>query len=140
LAGEVNSAMPEWVIGKISEALNQLRLPIAGSRVLVLGIAYKKNVDDMRESPSVEIMELLRDRGAEIAYSDDFVPKFPVMREHSFDLESTELSAQTIQSYDCVVLATDHDTFDYELIQKNARVIVDTRGHYPAGLENVVKA
>lgn len=82
LAGEVNSSMPEWVIGKIADALNRNRKSIAGSKILLLGIAYKKNVDDMRESPSVEIMELLRARGAEISYSDPYVPVFPKMREH----------------------------------------------------------
>lgn len=140
LAGEVNSAMPEWVVGKVAEALNRQKKAIAGSRILVLGIAYKKNVDDMRESPSVEIMELLRDRGAEIAYSDPYVPSFPKMREHTFDLASVELTEASVAGYDCVLLATDHKDFDYEMIGRAARVVVDTRGVFPASQTNVVKA
>lgn len=140
LAGEVNSAMPEWVIGKVADALNRRRKAIYGSRILVLGIAYKKNVDDMRESPSVEIMELLRERGAEVAYTDPYVPVFPKMREHSFKLSSVELTEASIAAYDCIVLATDHQDFDYELIGRAAQIIVDTRGIYPATQENVIKA
>ena len=92
LAGEINSAMPEYVIAKITGALNDAQKAIRGSRILVLGIAYKKNVDDMRESPSVIIMEKLRDLGAELAYSDPHVAVFPKMREHHFDLDSVEIN------------------------------------------------
>lgn len=140
LAGEVNSGMPEWVIGKVADALNKQRKAIFGSRVLVLGIAYKKNVDDMRESPSVELMELLRDRGAEISYTDPYVPVFPRMREHNFKLSSIELNESVIAQFDCVILATDHQDFDYDLIGRAAQLIVDTRGVYPATQDNVVKA
>lgn len=140
LAGEVNSAMPEWVMGKLSGALNQQQKSIKGSRVLVLGIAYKKNVDDMRESPSVELMELLRDRGALVEYSDPFVPVFPKMREHHFDLRSVLLDAKRIASYDCVLLATDHNAFDYEMIGSHAQLIIDTRGRFQDPTHNVVRA
>ena len=140
LAGEINSAMPEYVIAKITGALNDAQKAIRGSRILVLGIAYKKNVDDMRESPSVIIMEKLRDLGAELAYSDPHVAVFPKMREHHFDLSSLELSAEKIASFDCVLLATDHDRFDYGLIKHNARLIVDTRGRYIDAAAHIVKA
>lgn len=140
LAGEVNSGMPDWVVAKVASALNTRKKAINGSRVLVLGIAYKKNVDDMRESPSVFLMEKLRDLGAEVAYSDPHVPVFPRMREHHFDLESTELSAASLASFDCVLLATDHDKFDYALIKVNAKLIVDTRGKFLEPADHIVRA
>ncbi len=140
LAGEVNTAMPQWVVDKTSQALNQKRKAINGSRILVLGIAYKKNVDDMRESPAVELMELFKNKGAEVAYSDPHVPVFPKMREYSFSLSSTDISAGNISEFDAVVLATDHDLFDYKLIQEHAEIVVDTRGKYSPALENIVKA
>jgi UDP-N-acetyl-D-glucosamine dehydrogenase len=140
LAGEINSSMPEWVISKIAGALNERSKAIKGSRVLVLGIAYKKNVDDMRESPAVVLMEMLRERGAEVAYSDPHVPIFPRMRRHWFDLSSVALTPAGVAEYDCVVVATNHDDFDYELIKRHARLIVDTRGVYLEPAANVVKA
>ncbi|MGZ5200133.1 MAG: nucleotide sugar dehydrogenase [Telluria sp.] len=140
LAGEINSDMPHWVVGKVTDALNQRGRSVMGSRVLVLGIAYKKNVEDMRESPSVELMELLRDKGAQVDYSDPHVPVFPRMREHSFNLSSVELTPQSIASYDVVLLATAHNGFDYDLIRQYANLIVDTRGVYLERLPNVVKA
>jgi len=140
LAGEINSAMPEWVVGKVAGALNERGKAIKGSHILILGIAYKKNVDDMRESPAVELMEILKKKGAELAYSDPFVPVFPRMREHYFDLRSITVSPQSLKDYDCVLLATNHDSFDYDLIKKHARLIVDTRGVYLDPAPNVVKA
>lgn len=140
LAGEINGDMPQWVANKVSNTLNERDRAIKGSKILVLGIAYKKNVDDMRESPSVKLMEILRSKGAEIAYSDPHVPVFPKMREHHFDLESVELTPESIASYDLLLLATNHSAFDYNLIQKYAKVIVDTRGVYPNGSPNVVKS
>lgn len=140
LAGEINSNMPEWVVDKITAALNARERSIKGSRILVLGIAYKKNVDDMRESPSVALMELLQAKGATIAYSDSWVPVFPKMREHHFNLSSIELTPESIASYDLVLVATNHDVFDYKMIQKHAQLIVDTRGVYLEPAANVVKA
>jgi UDP-N-acetyl-D-glucosamine dehydrogenase len=140
LAGEINHAMPEWVINKLTQALNDRGRPIKGSRCLMLGIAYKKNVDDMRESPAVRLMELLVERGAIVEYSDPHVPVFPPMREHRFDLRSVPLSAEMLASYDVVLLATNHDAVDYALVQKHARLIVDTRGVYLEPAPNVVKA
>ena len=140
LAGEINSGMPQWVVGKIIDALNERGRAIKGSRVLVLGIAYKKNVDDMRESPAVALMELLAGRGAQVHYSDPHVPVFPKMRKHHFDLKSVPLTPETITSYDLVLLATNHDSFDYALIQKHGKLIVDTRGVYLEPAANVVRA
>ncbi len=140
LAGEVNTNMPRWVVGKTMDALNERGRSLKGAKVLVLGIAYKKNVDDMRESPAVELMELLRDKGAMVEYSDPHVPVFPKMREHSFDLKSVDLSPALIARYDLVLLATDHTKFDYDMLQKHAKLIVDTRGVYLDPCENVIKA
>lgn len=140
LAGEVNSSMPDYVISKVASALNSAKKAINGCRILVLGIAYKKNVDDMRESPSVVLMEKLRDLGAEVEYSDPHIPKFPKMREHHFDLSSVALSAETLICFDCILLATNHDKFDYDMIKLHAKLIVDARGQYLEPAVNIVKA
>lgn len=140
LAGEINSSMPTWVVGKLRDALNERMRAIKGSRILVLGIAYKKNVDDMRKSPSVLIMEQLRDLGALVDYSDHHVPVFPKMREHAFNLRSVPLTPETLETYDAVLIATDHDGVDYERVKRHARLIVDTRGVYREPAGNIVKA
>lgn len=140
LAGEINRDMPEWVVAKIADALNDRQKSLKGSRILALGIAYKRDVDDMRESPSVFVMEHLRDRGAIVEYSDPNVPVFPKMREHRFDLASVELTPEVIASYDAVVVLTDHSDFDYAAILEHADMIVDTRGKYREAHSKVVKA
>lgn len=140
LSGEVNRAMPEYVLSKLIDGLNDSGKALKGSRILVLGIAYKKNVDDMRESPSVEIMELIEAKGGIVAYSDPHVQVFPKMREHHFELSSEALTADNLACFDAVVLATDHDKFDYELIEQHARLIVDSRGKYRVPAEHIIKA
>jgi len=140
LAGEVNSNMPEWVISKLTDALNARRKSVRESRVLVLGIAYKKNVDDPRESPAVEIMELLREKGARVAYSDPYFPMFPKMREHDFNLRSQPCTPTSLRRYDVVLIATNHALFDYAMVKKHARLIVDTRGVYQKPARNLVIA
>ena len=140
LAGEVNASMPKWVVAKVTDALNNISLPVKGSKILVLGIAYKKNVDDMRESPSVELMQLLREKGAVIEYSDPYVPTFPNMRKYEFDLRSVDLTKDVVGSYDCVLLATDHDSFDYGMLENTAKLLVDTRGRYKEPRENIIRA
>jgi UDP-N-acetyl-D-glucosamine dehydrogenase len=140
LSGEVNRAMPEYVVGKLMDGLNDRSKSLKGSRVLVLGIAYKKNVDDMRESPSVEIMEMIEAKGGVVAYSDPHVPVFPTMREHHFELSSEVLTAENLASFDAVVLATDHSRFDYELIRKHAKLLVDSRGKYRLPEAHIIKA
>lgn len=140
LAGEINTAMPDWVVGKIMDALNERGKAIKNARILLLGIAYKKNVDDMRESPSVELMEKMQKKGATVHYSDPHVPVFPPMRKHHFDLASVKLTAETLQGYDCVLIATNHDAFDYDLIKAHSRLIVDTRGVYRQPFATLVRA
>ena len=141
LAGEINIQMPDWVISKVVEALNNQGKALKGSKVLVLGIAYKKNIDDTRESPAAELMEILQDKGAIIFYSDPHIPVFPQKRDYHFDLRSIEINVDTLSQMDCVLLATDHDHFDYDFIQKNSVLIVDTRGRYRHKcFANVIKA
>lgn len=140
LAGEVNTNMPHWVVERLVDALNNRGKSLKDAKILVLGIAYKKNVDDMRESPSVELMEIMRDKGASISYSDPHVPVFPKMREHNFELSSVTLTPAVIAAHDCILIATDHAKFDYEMIRKNADLIVDSRGVYRDPADNVVRA
>ena len=140
LAGEVNEAMPAYVVAKIADALNSKGKTLNGSNILILGIAYKMNVDDMRESPSITIMEMLQEKGAVLAYSDPHVPAFPKLRDHHFDLESVTLTAESLASYDAVVLATEHSLFDYDLIKNHASLIIDTRGKYRDDSPSIVKA
>lgn len=140
LAGEVNSAMPDWVVGQVMDALNERGKALKDARVLVLGIAYKKNVDDMRESPSVELIEKLLKKGAIVEYSDPHVPVFPKMRRYLFDMKSVDLSANDLSIYDCILIATNHDAFDYDYILNKASLIVDTRGVYRAPTPHVVSA
>jgi len=140
LAGEINHQMPAWVVGKVAAALNGQRKAVNGSRILVLGLAYKKNVDDTRESPSVEIIEQLVALGADVDYSDPHVPRFPKMRRYQFDLESVMLTQESLAGYDAVVVATHHDGFDYALIREHARLIVDARGMYRDPAPHIVRA
>jgi UDP-N-acetyl-D-glucosamine dehydrogenase len=128
LAGEVNSAMPRWVVGKVTAALNSAAKAVRDSRILMLGIAYKKNVDDVRESPSVEIMQQLQDLGATVEYCDPYFPAFPKMRQYRFDLRSRALTPETLAEFDCVVIGVDHDCFDYDLVLRHSQLLVDTRG------------
>jgi UDP-N-acetyl-D-glucosamine dehydrogenase len=140
LAGEVNSAMPRWVVGKVTKALNSVSKAVNGSRILMLGLAYKKNVDDIRESPSVEIMEQLRQLGAAVEYCDPYFPVWPGMRHYDFDLASRDFDEATLREFDCVVIATDHDLFDYDLVRRAARLVVDTRGRIRQPLPHVFRA
>lgn len=140
LAGEVNSAMPAYVVSKVAAGLNEHGKAVRGSAILVLGIAYKPNVGDTRESPAAEIMQVLEDLGADVKYSDPYVPRFPAMRRYSFELDSVEPTAERLATFDCVIIATDHDSFDYDLIHQHARLIVDTRGRYRENSGTVVKA
>jgi UDP-N-acetyl-D-glucosamine dehydrogenase len=141
LAGEINASMPDYVVSRLVSALNSSGKSLSGAKILALGIAYKRDADDMRESPSVFVMEKLRDWGAVVSYSDSNVPVFPKMRGHQFDLRSVPLSPETIASYDAVVLLTDHTDFDYEMIRQNARLLIDTRGKYRGQpYDNVARA
>ena len=132
LAGDVNSGMPHWVFNKIVDALNAREKPIKNSKILILGVAYKRDVDDMRESPSLEIMELLQEKGAFLSYSDPYVSVIPKLRQHHFEMNSVELTESSISSYDCVVLVTAHSVFDYDLIARHAQLVIDTRAAFKA--------
>ncbi|MBU3684146.1 MAG: nucleotide sugar dehydrogenase [Phycisphaerales bacterium] len=127
LAGEVNTAMPHYVVDRTQGALNDDRKSVKGARVLVMGVAYKKNIDDSRESPSAEIIELLRDRGAEVTYHDPFIPTYPSMRRYRIDLKSVPLTPDTLRATDCVLILTDHDAVDYGMLSEHATLVVDTR-------------
>jgi UDP-N-acetyl-D-glucosamine dehydrogenase len=139
LAGEINSSMPHYVIARTAEALNNVEKSVKGSKILVLGIAYKKNVDDTRESPSIEIIHLLKGMGAKVDYSDPFAPTFPKKRDYDLDMKSVELTAATLATYDCVLVSTNHDKFDYELINKHSKMIIDTRGVYKTS-DRIIRA
>ena len=139
LAGEINTNMPKYVVQKVGEALNSVGKSINGSRILILGLAYKKNVDDTRESPSLVIMDNLIGMGANIQYSDPYLPKSPKTRKFNYDLTSVELSVENIKSFDLLLLLTNHDDFNYNLIEKYAKLLVDTRGKYKAS-EKIVTA
>jgi UDP-N-acetyl-D-glucosamine dehydrogenase len=124
LAGHVNSAMPEYVVTRTAEALNSARKPVSGSRVHVLGVAYKRDVDDMRESPALDIIELLKRRGAVVTYTDPFVP---LLRHGPIDLASISIDAAVDAGTDCALIVTDHRAFDYPAIAAAFPLVVDTR-------------
>jgi len=142
LAGEVNVAMPRWVVDKLQQALNDRGRALSGSQVMVLGLAYKRDVDDPRESPAFELLELLTERGAQVSYHDPYVPRMPAMRSWPRlpTLDSTPLDEQTLLAQDAVLIATDHRTIDYARLARLAPLIIDTRGVYREPLPNVVKA
>lgn len=146
LAGEINATMPGYVIKKLRQSMDKrFKKGINGSRILVLGIAYKKDVDDMRESPSVILYEKLIERGAVAEYHDPVIPEIPYMREHAnlAGLKSVPITPESVASYDAVVIATEHTDVDYEMLVKNAKLIVDTRNaiaHHNIESDNVVKA
>ncbi|HEU5177666.1 MAG TPA: nucleotide sugar dehydrogenase [Burkholderiales bacterium] len=140
LAGEINAAMPVWVLGKVTDALNARGKSVRGSRILVLGVAYKKNVDDLRESPALELMKLLAEKGARVQFSDPHVAALRWSVHEGVPVEGVKAGAALLADQDLVLLATDHDAFDYELILKHSPLIVDTRGRYLEPAANVVKA
>ena len=127
LAGEVNSAMPRYVVSRATKGLNQLGKAVRGSRILVCGIAYKPDIDDVRETPAAEIIQLLADLGADVCYHDPHVPHFPRMRRHDFHMDSVELTKKTLHECDCVLIVTNHQVIDWQLIAQEAKLIVDTR-------------
>lgn len=140
VAGEMNQYMPNWVVSIVSDALNERGKPIRNARILILGIAYKKNVDDMRESPATMIMQILKDKGALIEFSDPYFNEFPQIRNYDFNLKNVNLTPESISDFDAVVLITDHDDFDYEMIIQNSKLVIDTRGAYQEERQNLIKA
>jgi UDP-N-acetyl-D-glucosamine dehydrogenase len=140
LAGEINSGMPQWVVHKVIDALNHHGKPIKQSKVQVLGIAYKKNVDDVRESPAIRVMEILAKKHAIVSYSDPYLPTFPKMREHHFNLKSQPITVETLAEQDAVIITTAHDLFDFNFIREHANLIIDTRGVYHHSDPKVIRA
>ena len=130
LAGEINTYQPYYVVERSMEILNQFKKPLNGSKVLILGASYKKDIDDMRESPSLKLIEILRERGAEVDYSDSYVPKLPKTRRYDYEMESVSLTAETVSRYDLIIVSTDHSNFDYKMIAENANLIIDTRNAF----------
>ncbi len=127
LAGEINTDMPAHVISKTADALNKRGKCLKKAKVLVLGIAYKKDIDDMRESPALEVIEHLLEKGAKVYYNDPYIPKIPKVRKHDLGLASTRLTAKFLRSLDAVIIVTDHSSYDYRWIVANAPLVVDTR-------------
>lgn len=140
LAGEVNSSMPDYVVQKVSFALNNHEKSIKNSNILILGIAYKKNVDDTRESPAVALIEKLSNLGAHVKYSDPHVGKFPTLRKYKCNLQSVEITPQNVKLFDCTLVVTDHDEFNWDLIKNNSTLIVDTRGVFKADNDKIFLA
>lgn len=131
--------MPEYVIHRLVDAMNDDGKALRGSRVLVIGAAYKKDISDVRESPAVEVIELLQKAGALVEYHDPHVPRIPKMRRHQLALESVPLSEDRLGATDAVVVVTNHDVVDWELIGRCARLVVDTRNVYGKGRSAVAR-
>jgi len=143
LAGEINTSMPDFVVHKVAEALNERLKPLKNSSVLVLGAAYKKDIDDYRESPTFELIELLNERGAKVSYNDPHIPKFGPSRKFPWEMLSTELTPENLAAADCVLITTDHSAYDYNFIVKHAKLVVDSRNatkKVTEGREKIVKA
>ncbi|MCK9417970.1 MAG: nucleotide sugar dehydrogenase [Nitrospirae bacterium] len=127
LAGEINTHMPYYVVEKVTNALNDRKKTIRSSRVLVLGLAYKKDIDDTRESPSLKLIELLMEKGAQVDFNDPYIPRTKKMRHYDLKKNSVPLTKESLKKYDCVIIATDHSCYDYDFILKHASLVVDTR-------------
>ena len=128
LAGEINASMPKYVVQRMTEALNEAGKPLKGSKICVLGVAYKKDVDDPRESPSFEMMDLLRQRHAVLTYNDPHVPHLPRQRHHDVpEMNSSALTPEFLSGQDCILIATDHSAYDYDQIVQHAKLVIDTR-------------
>jgi UDP-N-acetyl-D-glucosamine dehydrogenase len=142
LAGEINISMPYYVVEKVIEALSERNKSIKSSKVLVLGLAYKKDVDDERASPSLKLIELLKQKGARIDYNDPYISKTHKMRMYDLKMVSVPITGKTLKEYDCVVIATDHSCYDYEFIVNNSQLVVDTRNatNGVRNKSNIVKA
>ncbi len=143
LAGEVNHAMPAYVVERLTDALNERGQSVKGSRILILGVAYKRDLDDDRESPALKLMELLARKHAEVWYHDPFIPVLRTTRRYDFGLESVPLTAETLAAADACLIATDHSCFDYDLIVRASRLVVDTRNatrHVREGREKITRA
>ncbi|MDP2752804.1 MAG: nucleotide sugar dehydrogenase [Nitrospirota bacterium] len=144
LAGEINTSMPQYVVSRVADALNKISKSIKDSKILILGLTYKRDVDDVRESPSLELIELLRNKGAKVDYNDPYVPMTRKMRHYDLKMSSVPLTDRNLSRYDCVVISTDHSSYDYSFIAKHSRLVVDTRNAMKivsgSSRRNIVKA
>lgn len=127
LAGEVNTDMPYYVVDKVADALNDVEKSVKGSKILILGMAYKKDIDDLRESPTLKLMEILLDKGALVDYNDPLIDALYPMRHYNYDSQSVDLSPETLANYDAVMISTDHSVYDWEMIAKHSKILIDTR-------------
>lgn len=143
LAGEVNAEMPRYVVQRTAQALNQRKKAINGAKILLLGVAYKRDVDDMRESPALRIIELLNQQGADLSYHDPWVPKLPATRRYRFELSSVQLTPEVLERQDLVMIVTDHSNVDYDMVVAHAPCVIDTRNatrHVTSQRHKIVKA
>ena len=143
LAGEINTAMPHYVVSRVTDALNSHGKSLKGASILVLGVAYKRDVDDMRESPALVIIEELQQKGAEVSYHDPLIPRIPRLRRYNISLNSSELSESLLKKMDAVVIITDHSHYDFDWIIRHANLVIDTRnatGDVTHGREKIVQA
>ena len=137
LSGEINGAMPDYVVSQAAELLNNNRKCINGSKILLIGMAYKRDVDDLRESPALRILDRLQRLGGNVSYYDPYIPALPPLRNYNFDLKSTELTPEILTSSDIVIIVTDHSCIDYQMIRQHAPIILDTRNALKRfGVEN----
>ncbi len=143
LSGEINVSMPYYVVSKAIDALNEMGKSIKGTRIVILGVAYKRDIDDIRESPALAVMKLLQDRGAKIAYNDPYVPKLHPMRKYNFTMRSKPLTEELLREAELVLIITDHSQYDYRWIVNNASLVVDTRNAtkgIPSDRTKIIKA
>ena len=140
LSGEINTAMPRWVVDKTRNALNRRKKSLHGSKILICGVAYKKNIGDVRESPAIEIMQELLDFDAEVCFHDPYVSAIPKMRRYNLNMQSVCFSPEVIRRMDCVIIVADHDSIDYKMLRETASLIVDTRGRYREPGSNIIRA
>ncbi len=139
LSGQINQNMPEWIFSKIKKFYESNNKNFKNLKFLVLGLSYKRNIDDIRESPSLRLLEVIKKAGFEINYSDPFFQNFPKTRKFNFKLKSVDITPNNLKKFDVVVLSTDHDSFDYKMIKEFSNLIVDTRGVYRESSHNILK-
>jgi UDP-N-acetyl-D-glucosamine dehydrogenase len=141
LSGKVNNSIPKWVVSVMFKNLSEIKRKSKKIKILVLGIAYKKNINDTRESPGLKIIDILKKRKVKVSYSDPFIPKIPKLRNYNFEtMKSITLSKKNLTKFDACILVTDHDNFDYENILKYSKIIIDTRHRLNKKLNNVIYA
>lgn len=140
LAGEINTSMPYWVAEKVIHALSDQCKPIKRSKILILGLAYKKDVDDMRESPTLKLIEILSAHGAVVDYNDPYIPEMPQVRKYKYEMKSVDLTPENVASYDAVLISTDHSDYDYDMIAEHAQLLIDTRNAVKRSGKHIVKA